>query len=180
MQVPIMPDPQAYPGHQPADTLPQAPAVNGTPGSIGSVHHTRSASTSTAQNSNSKKRKRHDEQQEEDNEDSEANKKTEGSKGSKGSKGDKGVQTKNRKAQDKVDRDFLIRLRDEAASRIFDMASRHILAGAEWNAFQQQWERLMELNREIDGNTEEYISWGSTRSNLRKTDRAVPERKKED
>lgn len=38
----------------------------------------------------------------------------------------------------------------------------------------------MELNAEIDGNTELYLPWYSTRANLRKTDRAVPERKKED
>jgi hypothetical protein len=177
MQASNMPDPRDYPGHQPAHISPQTSAVNGTPGSIAPIQQHDSASTSTSLEPISRKRKEHAAQQEEENEDGEATKK---SKGSKSSKGDQGVQTKTRKAQDKVDRDFLIRLRDEAASRIFDMASRHILPGAEWDAFQQQWERLMELNREIDGNTEEYISWGSTRSNLRKTDRAVPERKKED
>jgi hypothetical protein len=174
MQAPNMPDPRDYPGPQPVDTPPQTSAVNGTSVTTAPDQHTGSASTSTSQKPDPEKRKRHDEQQEEGNEDGKPTKKT------GGSKGDKGVQTKNRKAQDKVDRDFLNRLRDEAASRIFDMASRHILPGAEWDAFQQQWERLMELNREIDGNTEEYITWGSTRSNLRKTDRAVPERKKED
>lgn len=71
-------------------------------------------------------------------------------------------------------------MRDEVASRAFDMASQHFPDAAARAAFQEQWDTVMELNREIDNNTELYLPWYSTRASLRKTDRAVPERKKED
>jgi len=95
-------------------------------------------------------------------------------------KGDKGVQTKERKKQDWEARKELSRIRDEAADRAFEMASQYILDGAARIAFQQQWDFVMELNREIDDNTEKYLPWYSTRLSLRKGDRAVPERKKKD
>jgi hypothetical protein len=174
MQAPNMPDPRDYPGPQPVDTPPHAPAINGTPVTAAPDQQNGSASTATAQKPVSRKRKGHAEQQEEENEDSEATKKT------KGSKGEKGVQTKNRKVQDQKDRESLSRKRDEAVRRVFDIASRYIPPGADRDAYEKEAERVQRMDKEIDGNTELYIPWNSTRADLRKTDRAVPERKQED
>jgi hypothetical protein len=174
MQAPDMPNPRGHPGHRPAQISSQAFTVDGAPGSIAPDQQNGSGSTSTALKPISRKRRRHDEQQEGDNEDGVANKKA------GGSKGDKGVQTKNRKAQDQKDRESLSRRRDEAARRIFDIASRYIPPGADRDVFEKEKERVKQMNKEIDGNTELYIPWNSTRADLRKTDRAVPERKEED
>jgi hypothetical protein len=48
------------------------------------------------------------------------------------------------------------------------------------DVFEKEKERVKRMNKEIDGNTELYIPWNSTRADLRKTGRAVPERKEED
>jgi len=117
-----------------------------------------------------RKRKGQNEEQEES-EDQEAKKK---------SKADKGVETKERKKQDKLDRETLIRVRDEVASKAHEIASQYVPDGAERAAFEEQWVLLEELNKEIDGNTEKYVTWVGMRPNLRKSDRAVPERKQED
>jgi hypothetical protein len=46
--------------------------------------------------------------------------------------------------------------------------------------FEKAWKLLMELNKEIDGNTEEYLWWYGARPDRRGRDRAVTERKKGD
>jgi hypothetical protein len=48
------------------------------------------------------------------------------------------------------------------------------------DVFEKEKERVKRMNKEIDGNTELYIPWNLTRADLRKTGRAVPERKQED
>ena len=185
---------EAYPGYRHTFTTPPLPAADGTPFPAAHDHQhvlasiesappepvstnpasTEPASAETTKKPRQRKRKRPADQQEEGEGDDEQK------DAEKNNKGDKGVITKGRKEQDKKDRETLSRLRDEAASRVFETASRHIPAGAESVAFRQQWDLVMELNAEIDGNTELYLPWYSTRANLRKTDRAVPERKKED
>jgi hypothetical protein len=84
------------------------------------------------------------------------------------------------KAQDQKDRESLSRRRDEAARRIFDIASRYIPPGVDRDVFEKEKERVKRMNKEIDGNTELYIPWNLTRADLRKTGRAVTERKQED
>jgi hypothetical protein len=160
--------PQAYPGYLSTHTPSETPAVDGTPRSIAAVQQHDSASTTTTQKPKSRKRKRHDEQQDEDDEGNEAKEKT---------KGDKGAGTKQRKKQDKDDRDTLIALRDKVAAIIYDMASQRF---PDWDEFEKAWRLLMELNKEIDGNTEKYIWWNGVRPERRGRDRAVPERKQED
>jgi len=197
---------QALPGYLPAYTTPHTPAAGGVPLSAASGHQhvlastesvsTEPASTESAQkpkhkstkkpqrksttrkstNRKSTNRKKGDaeheeEHEEKDKEDKDAEKKN---------KGDKGVRTKERKQQDIRDRQTLSRLRDEAASRAFEMASQYVPAGAARIALQQQFDLIAELSGEADRNTEAYITWNSTRADLRLTDRAVPERKKED
>jgi hypothetical protein len=117
---------QAYPGNQPAHTSPH------TPVSIAPDQQNDPAGIETAQKSKSRKRRRRDEEQEaegDEEEDKEANKK---------SKAVKGVETKARKEQERKDRRLLIGLRDEVASRAFEMASEYIPAGAERTAFEEQ------------------------------------------
>jgi hypothetical protein len=159
---------QAYPGYQPAHTPSQTSALDGPPHTISPVQGHDSASTTTTQKPKSRKRKRHDEQQDEDDEHDEAKEKT---------KGEKGAETKKRKDKDKDDRDTLIALRDKVADIIYDIASQNI---ADREEFEKAWRLLMELNKEIDDNTEKYIWWNGTRPNRRGRDRAVPERKQED
>lgn len=182
---------QTAPGYLPAYSTLRTPAAGGVPLSAASGHQhvlasiesvsTESASTEPTQKperKSTKKPKRkisdaehEEEEQEKDKDDEDAGKK---------SKGDKGVITKERKKQDWEARKELSRIRDEAAARAFKMASQHMPDDAARIAFQQQWDFVMKLNREINDNTEAYIVWNSTRADLRLTDRAVPERKKED
>jgi hypothetical protein len=147
---------------------------HGIPASVALDQQNDSVGVETAQRSKPRKRKIRDEEQEAE-EDEEKDKKA-----NKKSKAAKGVETKARKEQDRLDRKSLSRLRDEVASRAFEMASQHIPAGAERTAFEEQWDLLKVLNKEIDDNAEEYITWNGTRPNLRKSDRAVPERKQKD
>jgi hypothetical protein len=160
---------QAYTGYSSAYTPSQTPAVDGTPHSVAPVQQLDSTSTAAAQKSKSGKRKRHDKEQDGDDEDDEAKKKAK-------AKARLGAKTKDRKKQDKEGREFLIGLRDDVAAVIYEMASQGI---PDRDEIEQQWELLMELNREIDGNTEKYIWWNGVRPERRGTDRAVPERKKE-
>lgn len=172
LQPPVQPfstyQKQAYSGYQPAQTPSQTSALDGPPHHVSPVQQHDSASTTTTQKPKSRKRKRHDEQQDEDDEVDEAKEKT---------KGEKGAETKKRKDQDKDDRDYLIGLRDKVAAIIHDMASQGI---PDRDEFEKAWKLLMELNKEIDGNTEEYLWWYGARPDRRGRDRAVTERKKED
>lgn len=185
---------QDHPGHRPAYTTPHFPAADGfslptaydhqhvlastvsarTEPVITGPASTEAASAETTKKPRQRKRERRGNQregEEEGNRQKETKKKN---------KGDKGVITKGRKEQEKKDRKTLSRTRDEAAARALEMASRNIPDDEARTAFEQQWESVMGLNREIDDKTEKYIFWCSTRSNLRKTDRAVPERKQKD
>jgi len=174
---------QAYPGYLPAYSTPRTPAAGGVPLSAASGHQhvlasTESVSTEPASTEPTQKPKRKPKKPVKQHDGGEGE---DGHKDAKTmNKGDKGVQTKERKKQDWEARKELSRIRDEAANRAFEMASQYIPDGAARIAFQQQWDFVMELNREIDDNTEKYLPWYSSRLSLRKGDRAVPERKKED
>ncbi|KAK6003606.1 hypothetical protein QM012_009377 [Aureobasidium pullulans] len=162
----------AYPALQPAQTWPQAATYNTAPLPVAPVQQATSSGIGAIQRASLSRRRRHQEEEgQEDEDDDQQNKKF-----YRKSKSEKGIETKKRKKQDVADRRDLSQLRDEVATRLFEMAQQHLPPNVV-RAFSEHFDMLMELNQEIDRNTESYIEWNGTRPNHRQSARAVPKRR---